>query len=305
MFPSAFVRITLELHGRTGQTWLDNLPNFLAEYAQRWRLTLLPPFPNLTYNYVAPAVREDGTAVVLKVGIINPELQSEIAALDHYAGRGAVRLLQADAENGIFLLQRVQPGHSLVPLQQTDDDAATRIAAEVMRQLWRPAPPAPYSFPTVAHWAAGLGRLRERFDGRTGPFDAQLIETAESLFADLLASSAEPVLLHGDLHHDNILAAGDGWLAIDPKGVIGEPAYEVGALLRNFWRGGETTAEIRRMLARRIAIFSEMLGFDRQRLAAWGAAQAVLSAWWSYEDHGHGWEWGTAVAEALLPQIES
>ena len=110
-------------------------------------------------------------------------------------------------------------------------------------------------------------------------------------------------LLHGDLHHDNILAAGDAWLAIDPKGVLGEPAYEVGALLRNFWDRDTSDAVRRQMSARRVAILAETLGFDRRRIAGWGVAQAVLSAWWSYEDHGHGWEWGMAAAAALAPLL--
>lgn len=290
-----------ELYGRSGQRWLDNLPALLAACAARWHLTLQPPFPNLTYNYVAPAMRADGTAVVLKAGVMNPELLSEIAALRHYGGRGAVSLLAADPAAGVFLLQRLRPGASLVPM--ADDDAATRLAAGVMRQLWRPAVGETAVFPTVHQWAAGLQGLRRAFGGGTGPFDARLVETAASLFADLLPSMAAPVLLHGDLHHDNILAAGDAWLAIDPKGVLGEPAYEVGALLRNFWDRDTSDAVRRQMSARRVAILAETLGFDRRRIAGWGVAQAVLSAWWSYEDHGHGWEWGMAAAAALAPLL--
>ena len=88
------------------------------------------------------------------------------------------------------------------------------------------------------------------------------------------------------------------WLAIDPKGVYGEPAYDVGAWLRNpldllQW------PQLGQLLAQRVAIFSEMLSLDRQRLVGWGVAQAVLSAWWSYEDHGQGWETAVTCAERL------
>jgi streptomycin 6-kinase len=109
---------------------------------------------------------------------------------------------------------------------------------------------------------------------------------------------AEPVLLHGDLHHFNILAAErQPWLALDPKGVVGEPAYEVGALLRNPYPEFLTWPNLDRVLARRVNQLAEELGFDRERLVGWGFAQAVLSGWWSYEDHGHGWESGIALAE--------
>lgn len=295
------MRIIRELYAHEGQVWLNELPQLLSTYAQRWQLSLLPPFPNLTYNYVAPGIRQDGTAVVLKAGVVNPELRHEMAALQQYAGQGAVRLLTADPDNGLCLLARLQPGTSLASLP--DDDAATRIAAMVMQQLWRPWPESAVTagpFPTVSRWAAGLSRLRAEFKGGVGPFPRRLVETAESLFPDLLSSSAPPVLLHGDLHHDNILLAGDQWLAIDPKGVIGEPAYEVGALLRNFWGRDTSPAQRRHLLARRVAILCEMLGFDRQRIIGWGVAQAVLSAWWNYEDLGGDWQPSLAVAEALI-----
>ena len=165
-----------------------------------------------------------------------------------------------------------------------------------MRQLWRPVPP-DHTFPTVARWAKGMQRLRAEFGGGTGPFPSRLVEKAERLFADLLGSMNAPVLLHGDLHHWNILAAERRpWLAIDPKGIAGEPAYEVGALLRNRLDAGP---DIRRLTMRRVDQLAEALGFDRKRLWAWCLAQAVLSAWWSYEDHGGGWEEMIEFAELL------
>ena len=152
-------------------------------------------------------------------------------------------------------------------------------------------------------WAQGLCRLRDRFEGGPGPFPAPLVDAAEGLFTELLASMAAPVLLHGDLHHANILAAERRpWLALDPKGVIGEAAYEVGAWLRNPWPGLLAEPHPGRILARRVDQCADELGFDRARLVGWGLAQAVLSAWWRLEDHGYGWEWGIACAE-LLAQL--
>ncbi|MCP4419749.1 MAG: phosphotransferase, partial [Chloroflexi bacterium] len=142
-----------------------------------------------------------------------------------------------------------------------------------------------------ADWADGLAELRTEFDGGTGPFNTKLVETAESLFADLLASMDTPVLLHGDLHHFNILSSGAGWLAIDPKGITGEPAYEVGALLRNPMPDIFNEPELGHITARRLDILAETLQLDRERLRQWSLAQAVLSAWWSYEDGGDASDW--------------
>ena len=109
------------------------------------------------------------------------------------------------------------------------------------------------------------------------------------------------MLLHGDLHHWNILRAErEPWLAIDPKGLAGEPAYEVGALLRNRLDAGE---DVLQLTLRRIAQLSEILGVDRERLKRWAFAQGVLSALWTFEDHGELGEKHLVLPRALLPAI--
>jgi streptomycin 6-kinase len=294
--PPDFARTMQEVYGAAGAEWLDRLPALLAYCEQKWSLTVMPPFA-LSYNYVAPAIRNDGSEIVLKVKFPSAELMPEIEALRLYGGRGIAQLLDADQERGVLLLERLDPGTPLSRL--TDDEQATSIAAGVMRRLWRPAPQE-HPFPTVARWASGLERLREYFGGTTGPLPSRLVEQAESLFAELLASSPEQALLHGDLHHDNILAAErEPWLAIDPKGLVGEPAYEVGALMRNQLPQPLAGEHALRFLSRRLDQLAEELGLERARLHGWSLAQAVLSAWWSFEDHGHGWEPAMALAELL------
>ncbi|MBN1180492.1 MAG: phosphotransferase [Anaerolineae bacterium] len=286
----------VELHGDAGVAWLEGLPRLVGACERQWSLTAGAPFVNLSYNYVAPAVRADGTPAILKIGFPNPELTTEIAALALYDGRGCARLLAVDPERGALLIERLVPG---TPLAGSDDEAATRVAAGVMRRLWRPAPVG-HAFPTVARWAQGLARLRGRFDGGSGPLPRSLVERAEGLFADLLESMGEPVLLHGDLHHANILRAErETWLAIDPKGVVGEAEYDVGALLRNPLPWLLEQPDPAAVAARRVAVLADMLGFDPRRILGWGVAQAVLSAWWSIEDHGSGWEPAIRCAEIM------
>jgi streptomycin 6-kinase len=291
--PDSFIRTITTLYGDAGRAWLRGLPALLDELAAHWWLTILPPFP-LSYNYVTPVVRADGTHAVLKVGVPNPELNCEIAALRLYAGQGCAALLAVDEPRAAFLVERLEPGTTLRELP--DDEAATHIAAQVMAALWRPLP-ADHPFPTTATWAAGMERLRAHFGGATGPFPPRLVAQAEGLFRELLASSGPPVLLHGDLHHENILAATRApWLALDPKGLAGESAYEVGALLRNP-PDVETWPDLPRIQARRVSILAEQLGLERERIIGWALAQAVLSAWWSFEDHGEFWEGAIQIAE--------
>ncbi|HUS17007.1 MAG TPA: aminoglycoside phosphotransferase family protein, partial [Chloroflexia bacterium] len=257
--PDSFARTMVDIYQEEGRAWLEGLPALIAGCAERWGLTIGPPFADLSYHYVAPAVRADGAGVVLKLGVPNAQMRFAIAALQVYAGRHCVRLLDADPETGIQLLEQLRPGTLLSTL--LDDAKATSAAAEVMRGLWQPLPEG-HPFPTVAGWAAALGRLRAHYGGGTGPLPSELFATAEGLFAELLPSSAPAVLLHGDLHHFNILAADRApWLAIDPQGVAGEPAYEVGALLRNPWPGLLAMPDAARVTARRVDQLAEELGF--------------------------------------------
>jgi streptomycin 6-kinase len=282
-----------------GAAWLEQLPTLLAEVAARWELTLGSPF-ELSYNYVAPARRADGTPAVLKLGVVRPSLLGEIDALRHYAGRGACRLLAADETVGALLLERLQPGHTMVAFAEADDEAATRAVAHVMARLWAPAP-RNHRYPSVADLAHSLAELRPRYGGTTGPLPAALVDRAEGLLAELLSSQAAPVVLHGDLHHLNILAAGpDDWRAIDPHGLIGEPAYEIGAYMRNPAPEIGGWPDLPRVLERRIAIFAETLGLDRQRIHGWALAHAVLNAWWSVEVAPEIYAVDLAVADALV-----
>ena len=298
--PERFKQTVSTTWGEPGALWLRGLPGLLEDCARRWSLTLAPPFPNLTFHYVAPAMRADGTEAVLKVGVPGPDLRREAAALRVFDGQGSVRLLESDTEAGLLLLERLRPGTVLTTLaDEAHDDAATTIAASVMRGLWRPAPPG-HDFPTVADWGGGFARLRARFGGGTGPLPAAQVERAEALFAELLASSTASVLLHGDLHHDNILSAQrQPWLAIDPKGVVGEPAYEVGALLRNLWPDRHAHLNPARMLERRTHRLAEELELDPARVRDWAIAQVVLSAVWGVEDNDGGWEGASANTDLL------
>ncbi|MCE7983606.1 MAG: hypothetical protein DYG89_20730 [Caldilinea sp. CFX5] len=295
--PIAFGQTIVAIHGAQGATWLQQLPALLDAYAQRWALHLGSPFA-LSYNYVLPATRADGCAVVVKAGYPSDEFRNEIAALRLYNGDGMVQLLDADPERGIMLLEQLQPGDMLSTL--TDDEAATVIGAMVMQKLWRPAP-AHHTFPTVAQWAQGLPRHRARFDGGVGPLPKKLFAEAEGLFHDLLAANEPAMLLHGDLHHYNILRAQrQPWLAIDPKGLVGDPAYEVGAFLYNPVTTLGAQPDLDRILQRRVALLAECLGFDRVRIRGWGVAQAVLSACWTIEDQGDGWDHVINIGEHLV-----
>jgi len=280
--PESFVSKTISLAGEEGRTWIERLPSILTACEQYWNLTIGFPF-DLSYNYVAPAICKNGTRVVVKVCLPNDEL-TEVEALRQFDGRGMVRLLEYNKDERVMLLERLWPGTLLSTVE--DDEKATSIATSVMRQLWRPVPQE-HPFPTVFDWGKGFACLRQHYTGGCGPFPPALLAEAETLFAELSASMTDLVLLHGDLHHENILIAErKPWLAIDPKGLVGEPAYETGALLRNQLSVVLKSSRPGRVMARRVDQLAEELGLDRTRVRGWGLAQAVLSVWWSIEDFG-------------------
>jgi streptomycin 6-kinase len=296
--PQAFKRRIIGTYGQDGHQWLRRLPSILDILSRRWSLTLCTPFDSLSYSYVSPAIGENGTEFILKVGVPNKELITEIEALRLIDGRGAVELFKADPEMGAMLLEYLRPGTTLFDLDQ--DELATSIAAQVMSKLWHSIPEE-HIFPNVSDWAKGFQRMRARFDGGTGPFPKSLVEAAEKIFDELLGSGSEDVLLHGDLHHWNILSAErEPWLAIDPKGVIGEPAYEVGAWLRNPFPHILRFENPEAIIVRRVKRFTEALGFNTERLLGWGFAQAVLAGWWSFEEHDDHWLRWIDVAGILV-----
>jgi streptomycin 6-kinase len=284
IIPESFACFMVELFGEEGRAWLDRLPIILAACEERWNLTIGAPVGNLSFNYVAPGVLADGTEVILKTGLTD-EFPSQPEALRHFDGHGMVQLLAYDKHDAAMLLERLKPGTSLRSVE--DDETAISAAAEVMRKIWRPLPQEHYPFPTVADWGKGFARLRKMYDGGIGPFPPAIFDKAEKLYAELSASMARPVLLHGDLHQDNILSAErELWLAVDPKGLIGEPVYETGAILRNFWPDILAIADPVSLMKRRIDQLSAELGFDKERIYNWGFAQAVLSVVWNVEDTG-------------------
>lgn len=294
--PGVCAKKIVDIHGEAGRAWLERLPTTLAHCAREWSLEVLPPFAELSYNYVTPAITADGTPVVIKAGVPSQELAREAEALGVFDGHGVVQLLDADMGLGVMLLERVEPGASLADVD--DDETVTQAAVSVMRQLWTPAP-AGHGLASVSGWAAGLGALRAHFCGGYGPFPQDLVETVERLYAELLDPQGERTLIHGDLHPQNILSARRmPWLAIDPKGVVGDPMWDVATFVCSISRL-LAASDQRRTLARRLDQVAGELDLDRQLVAKWGLAHCVLSGWWSYEDHGGGWEWAFERARLL------
>ena len=203
--------------------------------------------------------------------------------LDAFDGRGVVRVY--DRIEGAVLLERLNPGTSLASLALNgQDDEATEILSEVIQRMGGPIESSDETlkkFVTVEGWGSAFQSYLESGDKQI-PDD--LVERGQHLYLELCASQRYSRLLHGDLQHYNVLLDNDrGWVAIDPKGVVGEIEYEIGASLRNPCERPDlfVTTE---MVERRLTIYEERLKLDSDRASGWVFAQAVLSAIWSVED---------------------
>ncbi|HMV98315.1 MAG TPA: aminoglycoside phosphotransferase family protein [Anaerolineales bacterium] len=278
--PEAFTSTIKNVYKKDGERFLAVLPVLIDEVSDRWGLTKVTPVPNLSFNFVAFANRGDDE-VILKMGVPNPELTSEMTALKLFNGDGACQLLEHDEERGLLLLERLKPGKMLAELE--DDEERTIIAAEVMSKLWREVS-SDNKFIKLSDWFAGLKKIRPHFDGGTGPFPKKLLERVESFLPELFADT-DVKLMHGDFHHFNILSSERGWLVIDPKGVIGPVGYEVGPLMLNPWSSISDWSRFKVRAERRVSILAERLGWEREKIINWSTAHAILSAWWSIEDN--------------------
>jgi streptomycin 6-kinase len=293
---------TTNRRGDAQMRWLERLPQAVERAAARWSLRLQGPFADLSYNYVAPATLPDGTPAVLKLCFPDPDgdFLHEEAATRAFGGHKSVKLIDSDLEESALLLERLEPGTMLHDLG--DDVAETSIAASVMRGLWSSpgtTPPA-HEFPRAGDWIDEASRP-SAIPGRKQSLswiDGALARTRERA-----AATVQPLLLHGDLHHYNILAAQrEPWLAIDPHGVIGHPAWELAPFLINnlerFPRHDWPS-----VIRRRADQLSEELSLDREDVYAWNATRALQCAFWSLRDDTRTWDAAVVCAQEMAKGV--
>jgi streptomycin 6-kinase len=286
--PAGLTRNVVETWGAAGREWLAALPGLLAGVCGSWDLEPAGGAPfALSYHWVMPVTRADGSAAVLKVGLpADGHLAVEAATLGAYAGRGAVRLLAHDPARGAHLLERAEPGTPASALVPHDDAAALAALLSVRRELHAAAPPEDGVIPDVSRLGRSFDRYLRTYAGDE-PLPRRFVVTAARLLDELCTSAPQRVVLHGDLHHDNVLMAAAGrerWLAIDPHGWVGDPGYDLGAILFNPL-DNPSAAVLDLMPARLEQIVADG-GQPRDRAVAWCFVKAVLSDVWTTEGEG-------------------
>jgi streptomycin 6-kinase len=242
-----------------------------SEYLKRWNLTTDGPAVVTPTSALVPVVW-GGMRAMLKVAILDEEkLGNEL--MIWWNGEGAAHVL-AHAGDAI-LMERAEEGVSLADVARGGrDDEATYIMCAVLRQLHRPKVPAPLPLPSLAEWFEPLNRTAEAHGG--------ILRVAAETASELLASQNDVLVLHGDMHHGNVLRFGShGWLAIDPKGLVGERAFDYANIFCNPDHQTATTPD---RLARQIGVVAKAGGLEPKRMVSWVLAWAGLSAAFSLAD---------------------
>jgi streptomycin 6-kinase len=256
--------------------WLDSLPSLIESVRDEFDLRLEPPLHGGSCSWVAPARLPDGTSVIVKIGWPHREMLTEPAALRLWDGRGSVRLLLDDPARHALVLERCDPGEPLASSSLPAPERL-RIGCSVLRRLWQAAPAD--SFELLGTVTAEWADLTEERLARLRPgYDPGLVAHGVRLLRSLPSSAGSRVLLHGDFNPGNVLSDGDGWLAIDPKPMVGDPAYDPWPLLEQV---DDPFLHPPHVLRDRIRLLAEELDLDAQRIVDWSIARRVETALWA------------------------
>ena len=264
-----------------GAAWLDSLPRLVDECVEQWALELGAPFEALHASFVTRVELPDGVKAVLKINFPESETEREADALAHWDGDGAVRLLRHDSARRALVIERCEPGTRLWDIPEED---AIRVAADVLRSLWRPAP-VEHSFTLLPDEAAVWSEyVAERWRRQGQPFERTLLDEAMSFAGEAGLSQRDLVVLHQDFHGGNVLQAERRpWLAIDAKPLVGEREFDTASLLRDRREALARDPDPRATIRRRLDFLAEALALDRERMRGWGIVHAL--AWGVRPDH--------------------
>lgn len=250
----------ISIYGEKGQQWLDNLPKTIENLAQEFSLTDIQTGMKdvpLSFNYICFA-KYQGIDVVLKISPNPEDIKREAEALKHFNGNGMARLFAYSKQ--AIIMERAIPGTVL----SKEDPSSIMRACEVMKKLHSSNSDFDKShFMDIHQW---LNKIDLDWD-----FRQDILEKAREYKKELLPKYTKRILLHGDLHHDNILRGGDHYVAIDPKGVIGDPIHDAWNMVIDYEKDTKFIADY--------------FGFNLEDLRKWYFVHVVLAICWCLEDN--------------------
>lgn len=276
--PNQFTINIRSAFGSEGVQWLAELPKKLRHLSNQWDFKFIHPISHLTFNFVALVeMNSTGQKVILKMAPPNSSIQSEIRWLKHFNGI-VPSVILSDSKENAFLMEECKPGISLKKsIESGDDETATITICTAIKKLLD-CKCTDSSFKPLSEQIPDLMALK-------GILDRATLSKATGLFRELTQNRSDDVLLHGDLHHDNIISHGSSFKIIDPHGYMGDPASEFGVMIYNpieyLTKNCKTLIEL---LEPRFKIAEEYLSFDKKRIRAWAFCKTILSAAWNAQD---------------------
>ena len=273
------VRARVARLGDEGANWVAGLPGVLDELAARWELTWERPLPGGSSAYVVGARTASGEQRVVKVELPDPELVDPAPVLRAAAGRGYALLHEAAPEHRALLLERL--GDSLERSRATPEDRILRLVA-ALREAWAGAGTTVALQVTdkAVELAAMVVRLDERHGG---PLSASLRGVVLAHAERLAGWNGPTVTVHGDPHPGNLLrvlspraGAPGGWVLVDPDGFRADPAFDVGAALRD-WSGHLRGPDAATRLRSWCRLAADAAGVDPDRTWAWAHLERVTT----------------------------
>ncbi|MBB5940016.1 aminoglycoside phosphotransferase family protein [Streptomyces zagrosensis] len=274
--PQSLVRALQAEHGNAGQAWLATVPERVGRLLARWELAADRVWaPGGRASLLVSVRQADNTPAMLKLSMVTERAEHEQAALSHWDGSGAVQVLRSEPADGALLLERL---HGEVSLRSLPEPKSMLEAAETVRRLWVP-PPAGHVFPTVTERTTRhASTLRESRDRPWATDAGPLIDEALAAHAELTATSPEELLLHGDYQQGKVLAGDRApWLAIAPKPVAGERAYDLAWLTRDRLDTLIALPGAANAARRRVNKLADSLELDRDRLRGWTLFRSVVA----------------------------
>ncbi|MGW5364980.1 aminoglycoside phosphotransferase family protein [Actinopolymorpha pittospori] len=273
--PEVFAREIVDREGVEGARWIASLAGLVEELLERWSCAPIGPVMHGRVGVVVPVRRRDGSSAVLKVSFPHPGNVHGPTAYATWSGRGAVLLFERDDDRFAMLLEQVEPT-TLVDLD--DDDEAAAVCGRLTHRLAVPAPP---DVPRLSERAEAQEReLRDASELLSGHVRRRVVEAAIDTIRELGREQPD-TLVHGDLHYKNVgRGTREPWLAIDPKGVAGDPANDAISVVIGGFQRQLPTDDLCAKLPRRLAIFAEAAELDRDRVVRWAQAHALLHACW-------------------------
>ena len=269
-------------NGDKGREWFRSLPEVVTILSEKWQLRDVCEIEGMSWNYVISAYSGIYGDVIIKIGYALDEVLAEVRALQHFDGRGMIRLLAVDEGHHAIMLKRAKPGMTLNDLCPEKFELALRHYISTVQDLYYTEAKKKETFPHIRDWLKAMDQVK---DNPKMPQD--ILRKAMALRDELLSSAQKEYVLHGDLHYGNVISDRDGWVAIDPKGVVGELVFEVAAPSCFEWILGRNIPKtaMRKKFLHQVTTLSEKLAIiTQQRIANWLFVRCVLSASWMIED---------------------